>query len=145
MAIAIPAGWPALAAHPWAYPAIEVVHITGIALLVGNLVALEVRVWGFARELPVPALARLSLTLALAGFALVLVSGVAMFGTRPGELLAHRVFTLKLVLILLAGLNAAAFHLRGSLIKLDTAARLQTAASVGLWLAVMICGRWIAY
>jgi hypothetical protein len=56
--------------HPWAYPALEVVHIAGIALLVGNLVALEVRVWGGARGLDVQALARLSLTLAVIGFAL---------------------------------------------------------------------------
>lgn len=145
MAGSISAGWPALAAHPWAYPAIEVVHIAGLALLLGNLVALELRVWGFARELPVAPLARLSLSLAVAGFALVLVSGIAMFGTRPGELLAHRVFTLKLGLIFAAGLNAALFHLRGGLQRLDAAARAQTAISLGLWLAVMICGRWLAY
>jgi len=50
---------------PWAYPALEATHIIGIALLLGNLVALEVRVFGGAAALPVPALARLSLTLAL--------------------------------------------------------------------------------
>jgi hypothetical protein len=29
--------------------------------------------------------------------------------------------------------------------KLDRWARTQTALSLGLWIAVMICGRWIAY
>ncbi len=46
-----------LRAHAWAYPALEVVHIVGIALLLGNLVALgEIRVWGGAAALPVKAL-----------------------------------------------------------------------------------------
>ena len=39
--------------HPWAYPALEVLHILGIALLLDNLVLFELRVWGFAAELPV--------------------------------------------------------------------------------------------
>ena len=38
----------ALQVHPWAYPALEVVHIAGIALLLGNLVMLELRVFGRA-------------------------------------------------------------------------------------------------
>jgi len=137
--------WPGLAAHPWAYPALEVVHLVGVALLVGNLVALELRVWGLARELPVAALARLSLMLALAGFTLVAASGIAMFGSQPAELLANRAFTLKLVLIGVAGVNAALFHARGGIGRLDATARTQTVVSLGLWLAVMICGRWIAY
>ena len=41
-----------IAGHPWAYPALETVHLAGMALLVGNLAALELRVWGRAREQP---------------------------------------------------------------------------------------------
>jgi hypothetical protein len=48
-------------------------------------------------------------------------------------------------LVLLAGMNAAWFHARGSLQRLDGAARALTVVSTGLWLAVIICGRWIAY
>jgi hypothetical protein len=44
-----------------------------------------------------------------------------------------------------AGLNAAWFHARGGLQRLDTVARLQALVSLGLWAAVIICGRWIAY
>jgi hypothetical protein len=130
---------------PWAYPTLEVVHIVGIALLLGNLIALEVRVFGRAAALPVPALARLSLTLALAGFSLAAASGLLMFATQAGELVGNRAFLVKMGLLALAGVNAAAFHLRGSLRKLDLAARLQMLVSTGLWLAVVVCGRWIAY
>jgi len=134
-----------IVAHPWAYPALEVVHIIGIALLLGNLVLFELRVWGFGPELPVRALARLALRLSLLGFALIGASGLLMFAGQSEELLATRVFVLKMGLVLLAGLNALWFHARGSLQRLDRGARLQTAVSMGLWLAVIICGRWIAY
>lgn len=129
----------------WAYPLFEVVHIVGIALLVGNLVALEMRVFGRAPALPVDALARLSLGLALAGFALALVSGLLMFSTRPGELLTNRAFLIKMVLLVIAGANAGLFHGRGSLQKLDGPARAQMLLSTAIWLAVIFCGRWIAY
>lgn len=138
-------GFPALAAHPWAYPALEAAHIVGIALLVGNLVLLELRVWGAAAQLPLHALARASLTLVALGFALVALTGLAMFSAQPADLLANRAFVLKMWLIALAGCNAAIFHSRGGLAKLDRVARAQTVLSLGLWLVVIICGRWIAY
>lgn len=137
--------FPGLAAHPWAYPALEVAHLLGVALLLGNLVLLELRVWGAVPALPLPALARLALPLVLAGFGLAALTGLTMFATQPQELLANRVFTLKMGLLMLAGTNAAAFHARGGLARADAIARAQTALSLGLWLAVMICGRWIAY
>jgi hypothetical protein len=131
--------------HPIAYPALEVAHILGIALLVGNLVLLETRVWGLHAELPIAPLARATLVLSAGGFMLVAITGLAMFASQPSELLASRTFTLKMGLVFAAGLNAAAFHARGGIARLDGWARAQTVLSVGLWLAVMICGRWIAY
>jgi hypothetical protein len=137
--------WPGIAEHPWAYPALEVVHIVGIALLVGNLVLFELRVWGVGVALPVRPLARLALSLSLTGFGLAALSGVVMFGSQPDELLRNDAFLLKMALVLAAGINAAVFHVRGGVGRLDQAARAQTALSLGLWLAVIICGRWIAY
>ena len=134
-----------IVSHPFAYPALEVVHIVGIALLLGNLALFELRVWGFGAELPVPALARVALRLSLLGFALIGASGLLMFAGQPQEMLANRIFVIKMGLVMLAGLNAAWFHARGSLELLDRGARIQTVVSTGLWLAVIICGRWIAY
>ena len=65
-----------LRSHVWAYPALEVVHITGISLLLGNLALLELRVFGAGSDLPVKALARLALGIALAGFSLAAASGL---------------------------------------------------------------------
>ena len=134
-----------LRTHAFAYPALEVLHIVGIALLLGNLVLLELRVWGLGRALPVADLARLTLVLALGGFSLAAASGLVMFATQAGELLANRAFVIKMGLLMAAGTNAAVFHARGSLTKLDATARLQTGLSLLVWLAVITCGRWIAY
>jgi hypothetical protein len=134
-----------LVSHPWAYPVLEAVHIVGIALLLGNLVALEMRVFGAAIALPVAALARLSLTLALAGFGLAATTGLLMLATQWSDLLGNRFFLAKMVLLATAGVNAAWFHARGSLQRLDGMARMQMLGSTLLWLAVLFCGRWIAY
>ena len=135
----------ALRSHLWAYPALEIVHITGIALLLGNLVLLELRVFGLGAALPINALARLSLGLAATGFSLAAASGLLMFASQPVELLANRAFTLKMLLLLAAACNAGWFHGRASLDRLDVLARVQMVLSTLIWLAVVACGRWIAY
>ncbi|WP_295644116.1 hypothetical protein [uncultured Methylibium sp.] len=134
-----------IASHPWLYPLLESLHVVGIALLLGSLVVFELRVWGLGAALPVQPLARLALPLTLAGFGLAALTGLLMFASQAVEMLGNRVFVLKMTLLMVAGLNAAAFHSRGSLDRLDGVARAQTLASLGLWLAVIICGRWIAY
>ncbi len=130
---------------PWAYPALEVLHLMGVALLVGNLVLLELRVFGRGAALPVAELARLSLTLVAVGFSLAAVSGSIMFATQPGDLLANRAFTLKMLLLFVAGSNAAMFHARQSLQKMDRTARVLMLLSSLIWIAMIALGRWIAY
>jgi hypothetical protein len=43
----------ALKSHAWAYPMLEVTHILGISLLIGNLLLLELRIFGRGVTLPV--------------------------------------------------------------------------------------------
>jgi hypothetical protein len=138
-----PFAW--IGTHAYAYPLLEVLHIVGIAMLLGSLLLLELRVWGFGTALPILALARLALPLTLAGFALAATSGSLMFASQPGDLIANRVFVVKMGLVMMAGLNAASFHARGGVARIDRTARIQTMLSVGIWLAVIFCGRWIAY
>ena len=134
-----------LKSSTWAYPALEVAHLCGIALLLGNLALLEMRVFGRGGGLDVRALANLSLGIAATGFLLAAASGLLMFASQAAELLTNRAFTLKMILLMLAGCNAAWFHGRDSLGKLDAVARLQMVLSSLIWLAVLACGRWIAY
>jgi hypothetical protein len=130
---------------PFVYPVLESVHIVGVALLIGSLVVFELRLWRFGPALDLGALARLALPITLAGFALAATSGLVMFLSQFEEMIANRAFVLKMVLIVVAGLNALAFHLRGGWGRDDRRGRLQTVLSLGLWVAVVVCGRWIAY
>lgn len=135
----------ALLTHPWAYPLLEVVHLVGIAALLGSLAVLELRLWTRVDALPASALARLVLRVTWIGCALALASGALMFSTRPDELLVNPAFRVKAVLLGLAGLNAVAFHRRGGVARGDTAMRVLGGLSLLLWVAIIGCGRWIAY
>ena len=130
---------------PFVYPALEAAHIFGIGLLVGSLVVFELRVWGLGRAVELHALARLALPIAVGGFLLALGSGSIMFLSQLDEMLGNTAFVVKMGLVVAAGLNAIGFHLRGGVAADDRFARAQTALSLGLWVAVVFCGRWIAY
>lgn len=139
-----------LQVHPWAYPALEIVHLVGVALLLGNLLVFELRLAGLGAPIPIGPLARLALPAAIAGFSLAVPSGLLMFATQPLDLLANPAFRLKMLLILLAGLNAVGFHLRDSIGRAaggeaDPAGRLLGLISLLLWIGVLACGRAIAY
>jgi hypothetical protein len=129
----------------WAYPILEIVHIVGIALLLGNLILFEARVLGAGKDIDLTALARLALPLSVLGFTLAAMSGLTMFATQALELIANPAFKWKMLFLAIAGGNAAWFHTRGSLKLNDPIARLQVVASGVIWIGVLSCGRLIAY
>lgn len=135
----------ALQTSPWAYPALESAHIVGIAILFGSLVLFELRVLGLGRGVDLGSLGRLALPVSVAGFLLAALTGLTMFATQPEELLPNPAFRLKMLLLMVAGANAGWFHARGSLARTDAIARLQAVLSAITWVAVIACGRAIAY
>jgi hypothetical protein len=136
----------------WLYPVVEIVHILGFAVLVGSVAMFDLRLLGCGRMLPVRALAGYLLPWSLGSLLLIVPAGLLMFSAQPQDFLANRVFWLKLGLIALAGVNAAAFHL-GAYRSVDgwdvqrapVLARLHAALSLLLWVAVICCGRLLAY
>jgi hypothetical protein len=137
----------------WLYPSVEIVHISGIALLVGSIAVLDLRLLGFSRNLPVRTLAAHTLPWTLGSFVLILPSGLMMFVAHAGDLIASPVFALKICLIMAAGVNAAAFHagvFRGAAqwevgVMPPPMARAAAGLSLLLWLSVIACGRLLAY
>lgn len=137
----------------WLYPSVEIVHIVGIALLVGSIAILDLRLLGLSRSLSVRRLAAHILPWSIAGFALIVPSGLAMFVAHAGDLIANPVFAVKISLILVAGANAGVLHagaLRGAAQwDIDAmpplAARAAAAVSLLLWVSVIACGRLLAY
>jgi hypothetical protein len=129
----------------WAYPVLETVHIAALAAVVGSLLLLELRVFGMQRVLPLPAFAQLAVRTALVAFAVAAASGSLLFISAATELAVNPAFRLKLVLLLMAGVNALVFHARDSLRRQDRWARWQAGTSLLIWLAVIAAGRLIAY
>ena len=137
----------------WLYPAVEVLHIAGIAALVGGAVMFDVRLLGVSRGLPVAALASHLLPWARVGLGMVALSGALMFTAHATEWAQNPAFRVKLLLIVAAGANAWAFHrwpFRGVArwdrdLPAPAPARLAALLSMVLWLSVIACGRLLAY
>jgi hypothetical protein len=137
----------------WLYPSVEIVHIVGVAMLVGSIAVLDLRLIGFSRTLPVRRLAAHVLPWTIGSFALIIPSGLAMFVAHAGDLISSPVFALKMCLILLAGANAGIFHAgifrRAAQWDVDVMPPLAARAAAGLslvvWVSVIACGRLLAY
>jgi uncharacterized membrane protein len=140
----------AMRSSAWLYPIVEIIHILGFAVLVGGVALFDLRVLGFARAIPIKALGRHLLAWAVASLALVVPTGVLLFAASAQELIENRVFLLKLALIGVAGVNALLFHAdayrgAGTWTVIPASARLHAALSLALWVAVVSCGRLLAY
>ena len=120
-------------------------------MLIGGIGVLDLRLVGAFRRLPVETLWRCLLPLAIAGLALLIPAGLVMFAADAASLVVSTVFRWKIALIVLALINAGAYHLlwRHRLARWDIApplgGRVMAAASLLLWLLVAGLGRWIAY
>lgn len=134
------------------YPAVETLHIIGFSILVGSIVAFDLRVLGMARALPLEAAARLLLRTAWLGFAIAVPMGVLLFITEATSIAENPSFRVKMALLILAGINMLVFHsgpwrnvaswVGGAA---PSAARNGALASMVLWLGVLAGGRLIAY
>lgn len=116
-------------------------------MVVGGIGLLDLRLLGYGRGMDAAALGRAVTPIAVAGFAVMAVSGALLFVADARALVASPLFLAKLVLVLLAGLNAAAFRLAWPELAsaVRPAARLMAAGSLTLWVSVVILGRLIAY
>ena len=137
----------------WLYPSVEIVHILGFVTLVGAVAMFDLRVLGLSKAIPVRALARHLLPWSVGALLLIVPSGLLMFAAHAGDFLGNRAFQLKMALLLTAGMNAAIFH-TGPYRSVDSwnthsaapaGARLSAAISLVVWVAIICCGRLLAY
>jgi hypothetical protein len=129
------------------------VHILGLIVSAGTLLWVDLRLVGAV--LPrVPALGvyRSLAPWFLAGFAVMVASGLALFAAFASAAVGNTFFRIKIVALLLAAANALAFHALarragaawdGS--SLPAGARLAGAASLALWATIIVCGRFMSY
>lgn len=132
----------------WLFPMAEILHFMGLSLLIGSLLVVDFRLLGFARNFPVAAVYRF-LPLALAGFGINLVTGTMFFFSDPFRYYPNIAFRLKMLFILLAGLNALYFALTAHRHTTEedpgAAVRTVSALSFLFWIGVIILGRFIPY
>lgn len=138
--------------YPWFFPTMEILHFLGLCLLIGSLGLIDLRLLGFAKRLSIPALHDL-LPWSFVGFGINLASGTCMFAANVDMYYPNIVFRVKMLLIILAGLNALLFKLtvapKYAVLGPDANASLLAkgiaASSLFLWVSVILAGRLLPY
>jgi hypothetical protein len=138
----------------WPFPAMETLHIIGIVLLVSSVSILDLRLLGvMLKQQPVSVLTKRILPWAWVGFSIQVTSGFLLFATEPEKLYSSEPFRLKMLMIVLVGVNALLFH---SLVYRDVeswdtradtplGAKIAGSFSILLWIGIITAGRWIAF
>lgn len=143
--------------HTWIWPVGEIIHFFGMALLVGCVGILDLRMLGVAKGLPVRPLERL-VPWGIFGFVLALLTGVLfVIGDATGPPAAkfqNVAFQFKMLFMALAGINVAVFYLSGIAERAHEtgagedapgAAKVIAFLSIFFWIAVIYFGRMIMY
>jgi hypothetical protein len=139
---------------PWAFTTIELIHVIAIALLVGTIAIVDLRLLGLASsKRPVTELTRNVLPFTWGAFVIAAVAGSLLFISRATDYFANPVFWTKMSIIVLGGINMMIFEFitfRG-VQKWDLGpmpplpARLAGGISLGCWILVVVFGRWIGF
>jgi len=139
---------------PYWFPLIEGIHTLGITAVVGTIAVLDLRLLGLIlKREPVSTVARQVLPWTWGGFAVMFVTGVLLSIAESATNYFNWAFRLKLILLLLVGLNPLIFHLN-IYRKVDTwdlavptprRARAAAICSLVLWASIIVTGRLIAY
>lgn len=130
----------------YVYPLLSAAHIISIGALVTSTALMDLRVIGPGRDLPVPTVIAYLRPVALLSLLLATITGLLLFSVKPFAYAENPAFRLKLLLILAALANAAAFSIWSSKAKPPTMlARVLAAISLLLWPAALVAGRFIGF
>ena len=136
----------------WVYPIVLSSHAVGMALVVGTVMMINIRILGFARNIPITLFENLSV-IAWIGVTLNLLSGLALFSGDPTKFFYHPVFWIKISLIILGALSmwsalriirTTTWSLADTL-EAPASAKVLAGLSVVFWPCAIIAGRLIAY
>jgi hypothetical protein len=138
----------------WIFPALETVHVIAIVIVVGSIMRLDLRLAGLVwRSRPVTEVSDEMLPYTWISFVIATIFGLLLFASKPIVYLQMPFFDVKMILIILAGLNMLLFQhvtFKG-VAKWDrspvppTAVRFAGSLSLAFWVSVVICGRLIGF
>jgi hypothetical protein len=129
----------------WTYPAVNAAHLLGVALLVGAVVPMDLRLIGVWRgEVPLRTVLALLRPVAALGATLAVLTGLLLFSVQATDYAAMQLFGVKLALVAVGLGHALAW---GSGIDGATRARQRRAGafSLAIWVTVLVCGRMLGY
>jgi hypothetical protein len=138
----------------WGYPIMEMAHVASIVAFAGLVIVMDLRLVGVAfAHTPPTQIQRRLFPWQMVGFVLSTATGLLLCVVDPLRYYGNVFFRVKLVLLVLAGLNALGFHLltyrtvgRSDEDRLvPPTARRAGIASLLLWFAIIVSGRLIAY
>jgi hypothetical protein len=136
------------------FPWFESVHVLAITLVLGSIAVIDLRLLGIAsRSRPVTQLIREVLPVTWTAFGIAALTGSVLFTSNAVEYAHNFPFRMKMLLMLLAGINMLVFHFvtYKGVGQWDAAGRTPPAArfaggfSIAVWLAVVAFGRWVGF
>lgn len=139
--------------HHWITPAVQCVHILGVAVVMSAILMMDLRLLGaVGRDDAVQMSARRYLPWVWWTLLVLFVSGATLIVGEPRRSLQNPIFLLKMALLLgsaaLTALTQWPFGHDAGFWQAPSrryAAKALAVASLILWVAIVLCGRWIAY
>jgi hypothetical protein len=144
----------AISESSWLFPGIESVHVLAIALVVGSITMVDLRLLDInLRERPVGELIAEVLPWTWTSFAVAVCSGALLFSSSATKYWGTVPFRAKMLLLALAGINMLVFHatihrsvdIWGRRPSTPRGAKISGGISLGLWIGVVTLGRWIGF
>ena len=138
----------------WTYGIVNLAHILGVASLFGALLVLDLRLLGAWRQVALPDVARPSVPIATAGFALAAASGLCLITTNATEYIGNPFLYIKFPAIVLGLINVAALNFfpawkERNVRELSSREHFQLSVvggiSLACWLTAISAGRLIGY
>ena len=136
------------------FPFLESVHVITAALVLGSILMVDLRLLGLAAmKYSISTLSKELVPWTWGAFVIATITGLGMFITRAASHVVNPAFQWKLVLLALAGVNMAYFHLRiyKNIAQLDDSnptpnqLKIFGGLSLFLWSGVMLAGRWVGH
>lgn len=140
------------------YNWVETTHVLTLMLSLGMLFLIDLRMLGLALTgIPAATIARRLNLPMLLGFSVMIITGLLLFYAIPVRTAQSLWFRIKVVLLVMAAVNAWLFHRRmkaadtgpnggwDSALKAPRSLQIGAGLSLCFWVLIVICGRLIAY